>query len=110
VSARQQENIELLDPESVYTVEPKDILVIGHTDQLRATTPNSARHRRESFESFRRNLINPEVITYDELLSRARLIVALETGTAGGSASAETATADELATDDFPLDLDEMPF
>lgn len=31
---------------------------------------------KETFELYRRNLYNPEIITFDELLERARFIVA----------------------------------
>ncbi|MBQ3186743.1 MAG: DUF4263 domain-containing protein [Alistipes sp.] len=50
-------------------VLPKGILVIGNTSEL----DNEDKIR--SFELFRRNLNNPEIITYDELLARARYAV-----------------------------------
>jgi hypothetical protein len=31
-----------------------------------------------SSELYRRNILNPEIITYDELLARARFMVALD--------------------------------
>ena len=43
--------------------------MIGNTGQLKTGQMKS------SFEMFRRNLANPEVITFDELLERARYIV-----------------------------------
>ena len=50
-------------------VLPKGILVIGNTSEL----DNEDKIR--SFELFRRNLHNPEIITYDELLARAKFAV-----------------------------------
>jgi hypothetical protein len=31
-----------------------------------------------SFELYRRNILNPEIVTYDELLERARFMVAMD--------------------------------
>jgi hypothetical protein len=57
----------------IETYEPKGILVIG---DLREFHGNEKRERTRSFELFRRNLHNPDVITFDELLERARYLVA----------------------------------
>ena len=54
----------------VHTVQPKGLLIIGNTSEL-----TSDRHKLESFERFRRNLQNPEIITFDELKERAEFIV-----------------------------------
>lgn len=54
---------------NAFTVRPKSILIIGNTAQL------DARDKKNSLELFRRNLKNPEVLTFDELLERARFIV-----------------------------------
>jgi acyl-CoA synthetase (AMP-forming)/AMP-acid ligase II len=53
----------------IYTQIPKGILVVGNTGQL------NSKPKRDSFQVYRRNLINPEVITYDELYERAKAIV-----------------------------------
>jgi hypothetical protein len=66
VGARDEENRELLERREQYTVQPKGILIVGHTRQLDSV------NKRNTFELFRRNLFNPEVITFDELLERAR--------------------------------------
>jgi len=63
-----------LEREECYTREPKGILVIGSLQELRGDDGN-ADVKRSTFESFRRNLHNPEIITFDELLARARFIV-----------------------------------
>jgi hypothetical protein len=51
------------------TVSPKGILVIGDTSEL------DNKDKRISFELFRRSLHNIDIITYDELLERAKFIV-----------------------------------
>ena len=51
------------------TVQPKGIVVIGDTSEL------NTKDKRRSFELFRRNLHNPEIITYDELLARTQFIL-----------------------------------
>ncbi len=62
-------NRDALEANSIYTVQPKKILVIGKTTQL------SSRPMRESFELFRRNQVDLEVLTFDELLERAKFIL-----------------------------------
>ena len=51
------------------TIQPKGILVIG---QLNSSDDLS---KRRTFELFRRNMSNPEIITFDELFERARFIL-----------------------------------
>ncbi|HSU15888.1 Shedu immune nuclease family protein [Longimicrobium sp.] len=70
--ATNEENRGRLETTHSYTVMPKGILIIGHTRQLDTIT------KRTSFELFRRNLVNPEVITFDELLQRARHLLLTE--------------------------------
>lgn len=58
-----------LEKNDIYTYAPKGILVIGHTKQL------DSREKIQTFESYRRNLHNPEIITFDELSERAKFII-----------------------------------
>jgi Shedu protein SduA, C-terminal len=67
--SQSESNREILLKEQTFTVQPKGILVIGDTRQL------SEISKRNSFELFRRNIVNPEIITFDELFERARFIV-----------------------------------
>jgi hypothetical protein len=53
----------------ICTVSPKGIVIIGKTNQL------NSRDKRNSFERYRCELHNPEIITFDELYERARYIV-----------------------------------
>ena len=70
--SRTEQNMEALRRESISTIRPKGILVIGHTAQLDSIS------KRSTFELFRRNLINPEILTFDELYERAKFIVEQE--------------------------------
>lgn len=54
----------------IHTVQPKGLLIIGNTFEL-----SNDRGKWTSFERFRQNLRNPEVITFDELKARAEFIV-----------------------------------
>lgn len=71
IDSQRGENMRQLESENkIFTVEPKGILIIGNTRELL---------RNESivscFESYRRNIKNPEIITFDELYERAKFIV-----------------------------------
>jgi hypothetical protein len=65
--ARTEQNREQL--ENINTISPRGIVVIGKTDELEIWD------KRNSFERFRREIHNPEIITYDELFARAKYIV-----------------------------------
>ena len=65
--SKSDENRDYL--ENIYTASPKGIVVIGHTSEL------DTRMKKYSFERFRQELRNPEIITYDELYERARFII-----------------------------------
>lgn len=67
--SQAEQNREELQEEKIYSVQPKGILVIGNTKEL--TKPA----KRNTFELFRRNIINPEILTFDELYERAKYIV-----------------------------------
>ncbi len=81
--SKAEENQEALLQQGIFTVQPKGILVIGHTNQL------SDSSRRATFEMFRRNTVNPEILTFDELYERAKFIVE-HTGQGKAQPSAST--------------------
>jgi hypothetical protein len=61
--------------EELMSVQPRSFLVVGSLREFQtATGINSARY--QAFEGFRRNLRQPEILTFDELYERARFIVA----------------------------------
>jgi hypothetical protein len=56
--------------------DPKVILIVGHWDQLKASASDRERQTKErTFELFRRDSRNVEILTYDEVLERATFIV-----------------------------------
>ncbi len=60
--------------EELMSVQPKSFLVVGSLGQFRVENGiNAARY--QAFEGFRRNLRQPEILTFDELYERARFIV-----------------------------------
>ena len=91
-------------------------MIIGRTASLESTDGTTlSRERRESFERFRRHLWNPEVITYDELLARARFIVerAADRRSSSGAASLISHDVPEADGVDVPFsdaDEDDFPF
>lgn len=63
-----------LTGEELMSVQPKSFLVIGSLAQFHGEHGvNSARY--QAFEGLRRNLRQPEILTFDELHERARFIV-----------------------------------
>lgn len=56
--------------ELTFLIRPRCYLIAGHTKQL-APDGNLNVPKVRSFELYRRNLYEPEIITYDELLARA---------------------------------------
>jgi hypothetical protein len=63
-----------LTGEQLFLYQPKSFLVIGSLAEFQ--TDNGINEEKySSFELFRKNLQDPEIITYDELYERARFIV-----------------------------------
>jgi Domain of unknown function (DUF4263) len=52
--------------EHTYLVRPRSFLIVGNLDQLRGQTGGVHRAKQRSFELYRRNLYEPEIITFDE--------------------------------------------
>lgn len=79
---RDDDGAELPDP--TFLAQPQSFLIAGNLKQLHGTSGNVIPEKYQSFEFFRRNLWQPQVITFDELLARARWTVSLlEKATAG---------------------------
>ncbi|WP_247406998.1 Shedu immune nuclease family protein [Bradyrhizobium sp. 76] len=67
---------ELGDPtgEILFSIEPRSCLVIGSLDEFKTENGvNTSKFR--SFDLYRKNTWRPEILTFDELLHRARFIV-----------------------------------
>lgn len=62
--------------EYTYLVRPRSFLILGNLEELRGAR-GVHRAKYESFELYRRNLYEPEIITFDELLARAEWHVAV---------------------------------
>ena len=60
--------------EILFNIDPRSILVIGSLKQFQTERGLNEQMFR-SFELFRRNTWRPEIVTFDELLERARFIV-----------------------------------
>ncbi|WP_338764882.1 Shedu immune nuclease family protein [Nocardia vulneris] len=59
-----------------YLLRPRSYLVIGNLASLLGEGGGDHRDKILSFELFRRHLVEPEVLTFDELLARAEWLVA----------------------------------
>ena len=66
--SRRLTDRDLLEKRKIYTIAPLSILVFGSLSQLESA------HRRQAFQLFRRNVHNPEILTFDELFERAKFI------------------------------------
>ena len=59
-------------------------MIIGSADQLKGEGGGLIDNKVHSFEMFRRNLLQPEVLTFDELVARAEWHVRLAEGQING--------------------------
>lgn len=77
-----------------FIVRPRSFLIVGSLTELLGTGGGPIDDKVHSFELFRRNLHEPEVITFDELLARAEWHVKL--------AEEQAATGDKSEDNDAP--------
>lgn len=70
LDSQEKKNAKILEKNKIYTIQPKGILVIGNTSEFKENEDMI-----NTFEEYRRNTFNPEIITYDELYERAKFIV-----------------------------------
>lgn len=88
--------------EVVFAYTPKSFIVIGSLEQF--VTANGINEQKYgSFELFRRNMMNPEIITFDELYERARFIVAQSEADA-------VDTSQECQEEGPKIDVFDIPF
>lgn len=81
--------------DKINRVHPKGVLVIGCLDEL-------SQREKDSFNQFRHGLYSLTVITYDELLSRLKILFGLE--------ATASDPIPEVVADDEPISLDDIPF
>jgi hypothetical protein len=67
--SRREDDREALSREGIHTISPRSILILGHTSQL------SHSEKTKAFQLFRSHLNGTDILTFDELLQRARFIV-----------------------------------
>lgn len=60
--------------EALFNVQPRSFLVVGNLEEFR-TPAGISETKVRSFELYRRNVVRPEILTFDELLARAKFIV-----------------------------------
>jgi Domain of unknown function (DUF4263) len=58
-----------------YMLRPRSYLVVGSLEQLTGLDGGDNQDKIRSFELFRRQLTEPEIVTFDELLARAEWVV-----------------------------------
>jgi hypothetical protein len=58
----------------VFSYRPKSYLIIGNLSEFK-TDLGINQEKYSSFELLRKNMISPEIITFDELYERAKFIV-----------------------------------
>ena len=63
-----------LTGEELYLYHPKSFLIIGSLSEFDGPYGINE-DKYSSFELFRKNIFNPEIITFDELFERAKYIV-----------------------------------
>ena len=61
--------------EELYNYLPRSYLVIGNLSEFMDEENRVQMHRFRSFELFRRNILRPEILTFDELYHRAAAII-----------------------------------
>jgi hypothetical protein len=59
-----------------YLIRPRSFLIVGHLGQLQGAGGGVITAKLRSFELYRRNLYEPEILTFDELLARAEWLLA----------------------------------
>jgi hypothetical protein len=58
-----------------YMLRPRSFLVVGSLEELAGQDGGDHQDKVRSFELFRRQLVEPEIVTFDELLARAEWVV-----------------------------------
>jgi len=74
IKAQNEQFDENEKPIKQRTIDPKTILIIGMSEQFNDEN-KTAKIKAKTFELYRRNMRNIEIITYDELFDRAKFIV-----------------------------------
>jgi hypothetical protein len=89
--SRRDRDRELLATDHINTITPRSILVIGNTCEL------DNFDKRNAFELLRRELKNPDIVTFDELEERAKYIISQT------PAEGLTDSESEITDEDIPF-------
>lgn len=87
--------------ETAFLYQPKAYVVIGCLDEF-ITDKGVNEQKYSSFELFRRNVLNPEIITFDELYERAKFIVQ--------RSEAESSDVQQLEAPEEYVSEEDIPF
>lgn len=96
-------------PTGTYLLKPRSFVIVGSLEQLTGDSGGSIPNKVRSFELFRRNLQEPEIITFDELLARAEWHVQTAEERSGGRVDVEDTISSEPA-DRIEITDDDVPF
>ena len=92
----QSQDGELL-PTGTFLLRPKSFVIVGSLTQLTGSTGGPIGDKVRSFELFRRNLQEPDTLTFDELVARAEWHV--EVATRATTSGLESESADGVRPD-----------
>ena len=66
-----------------YLIRPRSVLLVGELGQLKGKAGGDHEDKIRSFELLRRSILEPEIITFDELLAKAEFMVESVAGDRG---------------------------
>ena len=61
--------------EFIYLIRPRSFLIVGNLNEFIGEAGGIHHGKYQSFQLYRRNMQEPEIITFDELLARAEGLV-----------------------------------
>jgi Domain of unknown function (DUF4263) len=95
-----------------FLLQPRSYVIVGSLDQLTGDSGGPIPDKVRSFELFRRNLHEPEVITFDELVARAEWHIEAAVQGSARDEMGPPKTNDPRATGEDPwaIRVDEPPF
>jgi hypothetical protein len=102
--SRTDGNRDQLDENGIFTYEPKGLLVVGNLAEL------DERDKRNTFQAYRSQIHNPEIITFDELYERARYIVSNEEVPERLQENTEPVTQPETIIEESTVETDDFQF
>jgi hypothetical protein len=59
----------------LFNIHPRSCLIVGHLSEFEGEFGGVNEAKFRSFELYRRHMTRPEILTFDELLERAKFIV-----------------------------------